>query len=55
MDNPTSEVINSHNDKINEIQRKINIVYQRSHRHITKIMEDLNILLKTLDENSNIN
>jgi len=55
MDNPTAELINSHNEKINEIQRKINIVYQRSHRHITKIMEDLNILLKTLDENSSMN
>jgi hypothetical protein len=41
--------LNAHNDKINDIQRRINIIYQRSHRHITKIMEDLNELLKSLD------
>jgi hypothetical protein len=49
MDNLTPEAINTHNEKINDIQRKINIIYQRSHRHITKIMEDLNILLTSLD------
>ena len=36
---------------VNEIQRKINIIYQRSHKHITKIMEELNELLEKMDEN----
>lgn len=49
-DNLTQKDIDEHNDRINEIQRKINIIYQRSHRHITKIMEELNILMTTLDE-----
>jgi UDP-glucose 6-dehydrogenase len=37
--------------EVNEIQRKINIIYQRSHKHITKIMEELNELLEKMDEN----
>ena len=43
--------IEKHNIEVNEIQRKINIIYQRSHKHITKIMEELNELLEKMDEN----
>ncbi len=49
-DNLTQKDIEEHNEKINEIQRRINIIYQRSHRHITKIMEELNILMTSLDK-----
>ena len=45
------EEIEKHNIEVNEIQRKINIIYQRSHKHITKIMEELNELLEKMDEN----
>ena len=47
------EDINKHNETVNDIQRKINIIYQRSHKHITKIMEELNELLEKMDENCN--
>ena len=47
------EDINKHNETVNDIQRKINIIYQRSHKHITKIMEELNELLEKMDENFN--
>jgi len=49
-DNITAKDIEEHNRKINDIQRVINIIYQRSHRHIIKIMEELNVLMTTLDE-----
>ncbi len=42
--------IDDHNDRINDIQRKINIIYQRSHRHIVKIMEELNVLMTSLED-----
>ena len=45
------EEIEKHNIEVNEIQRKINIIYQRSHKHITKIIEELNELLEKMDEN----
>lgn len=45
------EEIEKHNLEVNEIQRKINIIYQRSHKHITKIMEELNELLEKMEEN----
>ena len=45
------EEIEKHNIEVNEIQRKINIRYQRSRKHITKIMEELNELLEKMDEN----
>jgi hypothetical protein len=48
-DNFNNTDINDHNDKVNDIQRKINIIYQRSHRHITNIMEELNVLMINLD------
>lgn len=41
--------LDDHNEKINDIQRKINIIYQRSHKHITNIMEELNVLMINLD------
>ena len=47
----SKEEIDKHNMEVNEIQRKINIIYQRSHKHITKIMEELNELLEKMDEN----
>ena len=47
-DNYTKKDLDDHNDKINDYQRKINIIYQRSHRHITKIMEELNIVMEQL-------
>ena len=50
-ENYNKEDIDKHNNEVNEIQRKINIIYQRSHKHITKIMEELNELLEKMDEN----
>ena len=48
----TIEMISDGNNiEVNEIQRQINIIYQRSHKHITKIMEELNELLEKMDEN----
>ena len=52
-ENYSKEDIDKHNNEIEEIQRKINIIYQRSHRHINKIMEELNELLEKMDENFN--
>lgn len=52
-DTPQPKEIDDHNEKINEIQRRINIIYQRSHRHITKIMEELNMLMSKLDSKFN--
>ena len=52
-ENYNKEDIDKHNSEVNEIQRKINIIYQRSHKHITKIMEELNELLEKMDENFN--
>ena len=52
-ENYSKEDIDKHNNEVNEIQRKINIIYQRSHKHITKIMEELNELLEKMDENFN--
>ena len=52
-ENYSKEDIDKHNAEVNEIQRKINIIYQRSHKHITKIMEELNELLEKMDENFN--
>ena len=50
-ENYNKEDIDKHNNEVNEIQRKINILYQRSHKHITKIMEEINELLEKMDEN----
>ncbi|MCQ2819637.1 MAG: snapin/pallidin family protein [archaeon] len=44
-----TQKVKEHADKIEDIQRKINIIYHRSHRHITKIMEELNTLLDEMD------
>ena len=41
---------NNLKNKIEDIQRKINIIYHRSHRHITKIMTELNDLLERMDK-----
>ena len=49
----SKEDIDFHNTEINEIQRKINIIYQRSHKHIDQIMEELNELLEEMDKNFN--
>ena len=46
----TKEEIDKHNNEINELQRKINIIYQRSSYHINSIMEDLCQLLEKIDE-----
>ena len=32
-------------------KKKINIIYERSHKHINRIMEELNELLEKMDEN----
>lgn len=48
-DNFSKQDLDDHNEKVNDIQRKINIIYQRSHRHITNIMEELNVLMSRLD------
>jgi hypothetical protein len=48
-DNFSKQDLDDHNEKVNDIQRKINIIYQRSHRHITNIMEELNVLMSKLD------
>ena len=45
----TKEEIDNHNNEINELQRKINIIYQRSNYHINSIMEDLCELLEKMD------
>ena len=47
----SKEEIEKHNLEINEIQKKINIIYERSHKHINRIMEELNELLEKMDEN----
>ena len=39
-------MINMHN-----LYKNNNIIYQRSHKHITKIMEELNELLEKMDDN----
>ena len=46
----TKEEIDNHNNEINELQRKINIIYQRSNYHINSIMEDLCELLEKMDD-----
>ena len=52
-ENYNKEDIDKHNNEIEEIQRKINIIYQRSHKHINNIMEELNELLEGMDKNFN--
>ena len=52
-ENYNKEDIDKHNTEIEEIQRKINIIYQRSHKHIDNIMEELNELLEEMDKNFN--
>lgn len=49
-DSVTNKDLDDHNEKINDFHRKINIIFQRSHRHITNIMEELNILMTELDD-----
>jgi ABC-type phosphate transport system ATPase subunit len=46
----TKEEIDNHNNEINELQRKINVIYQRSNYHINSIMEDLCELLEKMDD-----
>ena len=46
----TKEEIEKHDIEINEIQRKINIIYQRSNYHINSIMEELCELLEKMDD-----
>ena len=46
----TKEEINQHNLEIDELQRKINIIYQRSNYHINSIMEELCELLEKIDD-----
>lgn len=50
-DSYVKQEIDEHNETVNEIQRRINIIYQRSHKHITTIMEELNELLTKMDDN----
>ena len=46
----TKDEIDRHNNEINELQRKINIIYQRSNYHINSIMEELCELLEKMDD-----
>ena len=46
----TKEEIDKHNQDINELQRKINIIYQRSNYHINSIMVELCELLEKMDD-----
>ena len=46
----TKEEIDQHNFEIEELQRKINIIYQRSNYHINSIMEELCELLEKIDD-----
>lgn len=46
----TKEEIDQHNFEIEELQRKINIIYQRSNYHINSIMEELCELLEKMDD-----
>ena len=46
----TKEEIDQHNLEIDELQRKINIIYQRSNYHINSIMEELCELLEKMDD-----
>ena len=46
----TKEDIDKHNNEINELKRKINIIYQRSNYHINSIMEELCQLLEQMDD-----
>jgi hypothetical protein len=50
----TKEEINQHNLEIDELQRKINIIYQRSNYHINSIMEELCELLEKMDDIFNL-
>ena len=52
-ENYNKDDIDKHNSEIEEIQRKINIIYQRSHKHIDNIMLELNELLEEMDKNFN--
>lgn len=45
----TVKDLDNHNERINDIHRMINIIYQRSHRHITNIMSELNYLMDMTD------
>ena len=45
----TKDEIDRHNNEINELQRKINIIYQRSNYHINSIMVELCELLEKMD------
>lgn len=46
----TKEDIDNHNKDINELQRRINIIYQRNNYHINSIMEELCELLEKMDD-----
>ena len=46
----TKDEIDRHNNEINELQRKINIIYQRSNYHINSIMVELCELLEKMDD-----
>ena len=50
----TKEEIDQHNFEIEELQRKINIIYQRSNYHINSIMEELCELLEKMDDLFNL-
>ena len=52
-ENYNKEDIAKHYNEIEEIQRKINIIYQRSHKHIDNIMLELHELLEEMDKNFN--
>jgi len=41
--------INQHNENISDIQRKIHIIYERSHKHVTNIMAEFGKLLLELE------
>ena len=50
----TKEEIDQHNFEIEELKRKINIIYQRSNYHINSIMEELCELLEKMDDLFNL-
>jgi len=48
-DKTDEQDINLHNDAISDIQRKIHIIYERSHKHVTNIMAEFGKLLAELE------
>lgn len=49
-ENLSDNEIKEHNDNISEIQRRIHIIYERCHTHVTNITSEYGKLLNGIDE-----